>query len=72
MVASNKLTDKEKAAIPICKTHNRNEHTARMAIKTIIMDMMLSNDKMSSFMNRKPKPKPKPAPKVRRQYFLDS
>ena len=61
-MSTNKLSEKEKANIPECKTHPRNEHTARLAIKTIIWDMILSNDKALAFMRNQPKPKPKPKP----------
>ena len=61
-MSTNKLSEKEKANIPVCKTHQRNERTARLAIKTIIWDMILSNDKVLAFMRNQPKSKPKPKP----------
>ena len=61
-MSTNKLSEKEKANIPVCKTYPRNEHTARLAIKTIIWDMLLSNDKTLAFMKNQPKPKSKLKP----------
>lgn len=46
---SDRLSSREKATIPVCKTHGRDEHTIRLAIRTIIMDMVLSNNKVSNF-----------------------
>ena len=55
-VASDRLTEKEKAYIPVCEEHSRQECTVRLAIRTIIWDMLLSNNKMSDFMSRQATP----------------
>ena len=52
----NKLTDEEKKSMPPCSRHDRNEHTIRAAIKTIIWDLMLSNSKAKAFITKQPRP----------------
>jgi len=52
LISASKLTDREKRSMPVCKQHNRNEHTIRAAIKTIIWDMILSNKKMRGYLEK--------------------
>ena len=47
-----KLFPSERAKIPECTTHDRKEHTIRMAVRTIIYDMILSNNKMKDFITQ--------------------
>ena len=54
-VSDYKLSTEEKASMKECTAHSRSEHTARMAIKTIIWDMILSNDKMRHKMQNQSK-----------------
>ncbi|XP_067950294.1 uncharacterized protein [Watersipora subatra] len=60
LAADNKLSEAEKKSMKACTQHDRNEHTVRTAIKTIIWDMLLSNDKANHFINSKLKKKPAP------------
>lgn len=55
-IASDRLTETEKAHIPVSEEVDRKECTVRLAIKTIIWDMLLSNNKMSDFMARQSTP----------------
>lgn len=38
--------------MPRCTCHTGNEHTVRVAIRKIILDMVLANNKMRSFMSK--------------------
>jgi len=52
LISATKLTGGEKRSMPVCKQHDRNEHTVRTAIKTIIWDMVLSNEKMRGYLEK--------------------
>ncbi|KAF6038212.1 hypothetical protein EB796_003483 [Bugula neritina] len=55
LISASKLTDGEKRSMTVCKQHDRNEHTIRAAIKTIIWDMILSNKKMKGYLDKSPR-----------------
>lgn len=59
-VSNNKLTDEEKNSMVRCSTHGKNEHTVRAAIKTVIWDMILSNDKARLFITKQSQSQPVP------------
>lgn len=48
----------DKETMPKCASHTRKEHTVRVAIRKIILDMLLANNKMNSFMNKKKSTRP--------------
>lgn len=62
VVADNSLSSQEKSTIKVCSTHSRDEHTARLAIRTIIWDLVMSNDKMRSYILGAPKEQKPPTP----------
>jgi len=52
LISTTKPTEAEKRSMPVCKQHDRNEHTIRAAIKTIIWNMILSNKKMKGYLEK--------------------
>ena len=52
LASSNQLTEEEKSTMIPSTIHDRNEQTVRSAIKIIIWDMILSNEKTKEFLTR--------------------
>ena len=52
LASSNQLTEEEKSTMIPSTIHDRSEQTVRSAIKIIIWDMILSNEKAKEFITR--------------------